>query len=185
MDRDLIVSELQAALAQDRPALAVRDVVASLVSRPSELDAALGPMEEGGIKTLHHAPDLTVLQLAWTPGMRLNPHEHAMWAVVGMYGGQEDNSFFRRSPTGGLEASGGRSLVDGDVLVMGSDAIHAVANPRREFAVALHVYGGDFFTATRSEWDPVTFEERPRDIDGTRRLFDEANAAWRAATAAG
>ena len=46
--------------------------------------------------------------------------------------------------------------------------------------MALHVYGGDFFDVRdRSEWDPVTFDERPRDLEGTRRLFAEANAAWR------
>ena len=30
--------------------------------------------------------------------MALYPHEHRMWAVIGMYGGQEDNAFFRRAP---------------------------------------------------------------------------------------
>jgi predicted metal-dependent enzyme (double-stranded beta helix superfamily) len=111
--------------------------------------------------------------------MHLNPHEHAMFAVVGMYGGQEDNSFFRRTGHG-LEPSGGRALAAGDVLVMGHDAIHAVENTRNEYAVALHVYGGDFFDAERSEWDAETFVERPRDMGATMRLFAEANAAWNA-----
>ena len=120
-----------------------------------------------------------MLHIAWTPGMQLNPHNHGMFAVVGMYGGQEDNSYYRRAPHG-LEATGGRSLVTGDVLVLGEDAIHAVANPKREYAVALHVYGGDFFDADRSEWDDETSEERPRDIEGTMRRFAAANAAWAA-----
>ena len=111
--------------------------------------------------------------------MQLNPHDHGMFAVVGMYGGQEDNSYYRRAPRG-LEATGGRSLVAGDVLVLGQDAIHAVANPKREYAVAIHVYGGDFFDAQRSEWDDATSEERPRDIEGTMRRFAAANAAWAA-----
>jgi predicted metal-dependent enzyme (double-stranded beta helix superfamily) len=64
------------------------------------------------------------------------------------------------------------------VLVMGDDVIHSVANTKREFAVALHVYGGDFFNSQRSEWDFDTYEERPRDMDRTRRLFEEANARW-------
>ena len=63
------------------------------------------------------------------------------------------------------------------------DAIHAVANPKREYAVALHVYGGDFFVADRSEWDEVTGEERPRDVEGTMRRFVAANAAWAAENA--
>ncbi|SRR6266508_808130 len=183
LDVDEIIDRCQRAVGEHTPPLAVRDVLEELVRQPAALEAALEPVTEGGIRVIHRAPDLTVLHLAWTPGISLNPHEHAMWAVVGMYGGQEDNAFYRRAPAG-LEASGGRELLAGDVLVMGHDAIHAVANPRRDFAVALHVYGGDFFSdVKRSEWDPDTLEERPRDVAGTMRLFDEANAAWRAAQA--
>ena len=172
-----IVARCQAALDEHTPVLAVRDVLDELVADPAGLEHALGPVESGGIRTLHHDADLTVLHVAWTPGMALNPHEHRMWAVIGMYGGQEDNAFFRRAPAG-LETAGGRELPAGDVLVLGDDVIHSVTNSRREFAVALHVYGGDFFAVERSEWDFGTFEERPRDLERTRRLFDEANARW-------
>jgi predicted metal-dependent enzyme (double-stranded beta helix superfamily) len=172
-----IVARCQAALAEHTAVLAVRDVLEELVADRRRLERALGPVETGGITTLHNAADLTVLQVAWTPGMALYPHEHRMWAAIGMYGGQEDNAFFRRAQRG-LAATGGRELPAGDVLVLGDDVIHSVANSRREFAVALHVYGGDFFTVERSEWDFETFEERPRDLDRTRRLFEEANARW-------
>jgi predicted metal-dependent enzyme (double-stranded beta helix superfamily) len=178
---DDIITRCRAALDQHTPVLAVRDVLDELVSDPGALDHALGPVEVGGITTVHNAADLTILRVAWTPGMALNPHEHRMWAVIGMYGGQEDNSFYRRAPggRGGLEPAGGRDLPAGDVLVMGDDVIHSVANSRRDFAAALHVYGGDFFNADRSEWDFETYEERPRDLERTRRLFEEANARWR------
>ena len=132
---------------------------------------------EGGIRALHAAADLTVLHVAWTPGISLYPHEHRMWAVIGMYGGQEDNAFYRRAPVdskrlGAASSRPVRSCSSGD------DAIHSVANSRRDYAVALHVYGGDFFAAERSEWDAVTYEERPRDFRRTQRIFDEANARW-------
>jgi len=157
--------------------LAVRDVLTELVADPGALEYAVGPVERGGITTLHNAPDLTVLRVAWTPGMALNPHDHRMWAVIGMYGGQEDNAFYRRA-SGGLEPSGGKELPAGNVLVLGHDVIHSVANTRTEYAAALHVYGGDFFAGGRSEWDWATFAERPLDIERTRRLFEEANARW-------
>jgi predicted metal-dependent enzyme (double-stranded beta helix superfamily) len=172
-----IVARCQEALIEHTPFLAVRDLLAELVSDSSDLAQALGPVSRGGITTLHNAADLTVLHVAWTPGMTLYPHEHRMWAVIGMYGGQEDNAFFRRAP-GGLEPVGGRELPAGEVLVLGDDAIHSVANSRKDFAVALHVYGGDFFSVERSEWDLETYEERPRDFERTQRLFDEANARW-------
>ena len=174
-----IVDRCRAARAEQGPALAVRDVLDELVSDPDGLERALGPVQEGGIVTLHRSDDLTILHVTWTPGIALNPHDHLMWAVIGLYGGQEDNAFYRRTP-GGLERAGGREVPAKVVLVLGDDAIHSVANPRREFAVALHVYGGDFFSAERSEWDFDTYEERPRDLGRTMRLFEEANARWRA-----
>lgn len=181
---DEIVARCEMAVREHTPPLAVRDVLDELTRDPGAVEAAIGPVTEGGIQVLHRGGDLTVLHIAWTPGMVLNPHNHAMFAVVGMYGGQEDNSFFRRTPDG-IVASGGKSIRGGDVLVMGDDTIHAVANPLREYAVALHVYGGDFFAGNRSEWDEVTFEERPRDIGNTMRRFEVANARWAAENAGG
>jgi predicted metal-dependent enzyme (double-stranded beta helix superfamily) len=171
-----IVARCHEALTEQTPSLAMRDVLAGLIS-DSNLEQALGPVDRGGINTLFKSDDLTILHVAWTPGIALYPHEHRMWAVIGMYGGREDNAFFRRAPDG-LEPAGGRELEAGEVLVLGADAIHSVANTRRDYAVALHVYGGDFFAVERSEWDFETHEERPRDFDRTQRLFDEANARW-------
>lgn len=176
---DDVTGRCRAALREHTPALAVRDALRELVADPAALEGALGVVERGGITPLYRADDLTVLHVAWTPGMALNPHDHRMWAVIGLYGGREDNAFYRRSEgPRGLEPSGGRVVPAGDVLVLGDDVIHSVANPHREFAVALHVYGGDFFAGQRSEWDFDTYEERPRDLDRTRRLFEEANERW-------
>ena len=36
---------------------------------------------------------------------------------------------------------------------------------------AIHVYGGDFFAAKRSEWDPESLQEKPYDVDKAMRLF--------------
>jgi predicted metal-dependent enzyme (double-stranded beta helix superfamily) len=177
LDADTLVERLQNAIREHTPTLAVRDVLDEVIAG-GQLDSALPPVTEGGITSLHNSADLTVLRVAWTPGMKLNPHNHNMWAVIGLYGGIEDNSFYRRDTERGLLASGGKEVPAGEVLVLGDDVIHAVANTRQEYAVALHVYGGDFFDTERSEWDWETFTEAPRDLDRTRRLFAEANERW-------
>jgi predicted metal-dependent enzyme (double-stranded beta helix superfamily) len=79
---------------------------------------------------------------------------------VAVYAGQEDISFFRRTPAA-LTASVGKELRIGDVLLLGAEAIHAVANPLDSVTAAIHVNGGDSFSTPRSEWDPGTGEERP------------------------
>jgi predicted metal-dependent enzyme (double-stranded beta helix superfamily) len=104
-----------------------------------------------------------------------------MWSVVGLVSGREDNVFWRRTPAS-IEAAGARSLGAGDVAPLGVDIIHSVTNPIGKFTRAIHVYGGDFFAPVRprSEWDPETLVERPWDMEGTRRLFAEAEARFRA-----
>ena len=179
LDIDTIVERLKEANGEHTPQLAVRDVLDELVGS-GQLGAALPEVTEGGITTLHNADDLTILRVAWTPGMRMVPHDHKTWAVIGMYGGVEDNAFYRRDSERGLTESGGKQVHAGDVLVLGDDTIHSVANTRHEFAVAIHVYGNDFFAPGRSEWDFDTYTERAREAEGIRRTFAEANERWRA-----
>ena len=51
-----------------------------------------------------------------------------------------------------------------------------MTNPIARLTGAIHVYGGDFFGAERSEWDPETLEEGRYDVAKTMRMFEEANA---------
>ena len=178
-DLERFIADCHAAIGAESPHRAVCEVVARAVADPSAVLTGLGEPTRAGIDGLHRSDDLVILNVVWGPHMTVIPHDHRMWAVIGLYGGQEDNAFFRRVP-GGLEPSGGREVPAKEVLVLGDDAIHSVANTRRDFAVALHVYGGDFFAVDRSEWDAETYEERPRDLGRTMRLFEEANARWRA-----
>ena len=63
-----------------------------------------------------------------------------------------------------------------DVEPLGRDIIHAVTNPLPRLTGAIHVYGGDFFAASRSEWDPETLLEQRFDMEKNLRLFEQANA---------
>ena len=174
-DVDALVDDLQVAIAEAQPRLAVRDVLDRALASAGAMAEALDPTE-GGISFLHHAPDLTVLNVVWAPGMVLYPHDHRMWAAIGIYTGQEDNTFFRRDGQGLVE-SGGKRLEVADVAVLGDDTIHQVANPRRTLTGAIHVYGGDFVNQPRSQWGPGERVERPYDFAEARQQFAEANAA--------
>jgi predicted metal-dependent enzyme (double-stranded beta helix superfamily) len=171
---EAFVAECEAALAEAQPALAIRELVERAVAEPDQLDEALGAASAGGFRCLHRSATLTVLQFVWPPGVRLFPHDHRMWAANGIYGGCEDNAFFRRTPDG-LEASGGKQLKAGDVALLGADVIHSVTNPEGSYTGAIHVYGGDFFGTPRSQWDATTLREQPFDIDDVRRVLEEAD----------
>jgi predicted metal-dependent enzyme (double-stranded beta helix superfamily) len=180
-DVDDLVEACRQALGETEPRQAVRDVLDRALASPNELAEALDP-QEGGLSFLHNAPDLTVLHVVWAPGMVLHPHDHRMWAVIGIYAGAEDNAFFRRpSPESRtIVESGGKHLAVGDTVILGDDVIHQVSNPMQKLTAAIHVYGGDFIKQPRSQWGDPPYEERPWEMDEARQQFAEANAAWRA-----
>lgn len=171
---DEFIAECQAALKEHSPQAAVKELMERVMSKPGEVEAALGTPTVAQLGTLHRSADLTVLNVIWAPGMSLYPHDHRMWAVIGIYGGQEDNTFYRRGEQGLIQA-GGRELQVREALPLGDQVIHSVFNPLRTFTGAIHVYGGDFFAQPRSEWDPQTVTERPYDLERARLIFARAN----------
>ena len=177
-DLDSFIADCRAALREDASHKAVGEVVARAVFDPSAVLAGLGEPKRGEIQKLHNADDLTVINVIWAPHMTIMPHNHEMWAVIGVYTGREDNIFWRRLPEdaqGRLEAAGAKSLATKDAAPLGRDIIHSVTNPVPRLTAALHVYGGDFFAQPRSEWDPETLAEQPYNVTKTLRLFEEAN----------
>ena len=171
------ITGCRVALTGPSPELAIKEILERAVSSPSDVEATLGTPRLGQVVTLHHDRDLTILNVVWTPGMAVSPHNHRMWALIGLYGGREDNTFYRRSP-GGLQRAGSKRLDRGDTALLGKDVIHSVANPLRVLTGAIHIYGGDFFGTPRSDWDPETMEERPFDVERTRKVFADANERW-------
>ena len=178
MELERFIADCSAAVADSAPTKAVRETVERAVSDSSALEKILGTPEQGGIQKIHVSDELTILNVIWAPRMTLMPHNHNMWAVIGVYGGREDNIFWRRikdDSAGRIEAAGAKSLGPADVRPLGEEIIHSVTNPTAKLTAAIHVYGGDFFTTDRSEWETEGLEERPYDVNKAIRLFEEAN----------
>ena len=158
-----------------------RDVISELVERavssPSELLAAIGEPTKAGVNKVHVSDDLTILNLVWGPEMDLYPHNHEMWAVIGLYGGREDNTFWRRNE-GRLDRHGTKVMETGDVSTLGHVVIHSVKNPLARLTGALHVYGGDFFETPRSEWDAETLTEAAYSVPAALAMFEASNERW-------
>lgn len=182
-DLDRFISDCCAARAADRSSKTICEVVRRAVSDPAGLLKTLGEPDSATIKELYRSPDLSILNVAWAPRMMIMPHNHHMWAIIGVYGGREDNIFWRRiaeKGEGQLGAAGARSLAVKDAQPLGEEIIHSVTNPTSKFTAAIHVYGGDFFAAHRSEWDPDTLAEQRSDGERARQIFAEANRRYAA-----
>jgi predicted metal-dependent enzyme (double-stranded beta helix superfamily) len=176
-EMDQFVADCRAALGDPHPQKAVCDLVARAVDDVSRLIPVLGEPQQGGIQTLHQSGDLTILNVVWAPDMTILPHNHEMWAVIGVYTGRENNIFWKRleGEPGRIEAAGAKSLGRRDAVPLGRDIIHSVTNPISRLTGAIHIYGGDFFTTPRSEWDPETLEERPYNLENNSRLFRDSD----------
>jgi predicted metal-dependent enzyme (double-stranded beta helix superfamily) len=176
-DPDQFVADCRNALAAEKSHKLVREVVCRAVAEPNAVLKALGEPTRGGLKALYRSDHLTILNVIWAPYMTLMPHNHNMWAVIGIYTGREDNIFWRRvrGRNAHLEAAGAMALSQRDAEPLGRDIIHSVTNPIPRLTGAIHVYGGDFFAAERSEWDPETLEEQRWDAERAVQRFEEAN----------
>lgn len=95
-----------------------------------------------------------------------HPTITVLWAVIGIYEGQESNTFYRRSGKR-LEELNRREIRAGEAVLLGPEVIHAIENRFGSNTLGLHVYGGDVLAADRSMWHPSTREELPYD---TRRM---------------
>ena len=182
MNKEQLIEACQAVVDGGGEAKEMREVVERFVSDPVQAVKAIGEPERGGVQKIHVADDLTIINVIWAPRMTLRPHNHNMWAVIGVYGGREDNIFWRQikdDPDGRIEAAGAKTIGPREVRPLGRDIVHSVTNPTAKLTGAIHVYGGDFFTKERSEWDPESLTERPYDIEANMRYFEEANRILR------
>ena len=177
-DLDRLIEECDKRIDITNSHKAVIDVLSKVVEKPSDLFDYFGEPQEGGINKIYQSDKFSILNVVWTPNMAIMPHNHNMWAAIGVYSGREDNIFWRRldnEENGKIEAAGAKSLEKFDTVPLGSNIIHSVINPTNKFTCALHIYGGDFFDTPKSEWEPETLEEKAYKVEHSLSIFREAN----------
>ena len=174
------VAECEAAVTTDRGRDVVREILTAAISDPAGIVAALGKPKRSGVQALHRSPRLTIIHIAWPPSFTQTPHNHLLWAEIGVYSGREDNIFWRPCAADAkwsIEATGATSLCAGSCLSLERDVIHSVTNPLDIVTGSLHVYGGDLSPAApRSMWDGETLAEAPLDHQRDDRAIEAYNA---------
>lgn len=176
-DLEQFIEDCSQATKETDAQAAVQEIIRRAMEHPDDVMAAVGEPNQGGIQTLYRSDDLTILNIVWSPLMQLMPHDHNMWASLGIYTGREDNILWERT-TRSINANGAISLSRSDTAGLPEDVIHSVINPIGKFTGAIHVYGGDFFGIPRSEWEPGTLQETEWDLDKAIRLFRDSNERY-------
>lgn len=138
----------------------------------------LGEPNIAGLEILFRSDDLTIINFVWAPGMVLYPHNHNMWAIIGIYYGGEENAFYIKK-NGSISQQSTKNLKSGDVALLGKNVIHSVRNPHQIPTGGLHIYGGDFVSTNRSEWNMELSRESPYNIEHTKKIFSDANKKWK------
>ena len=114
------VSDVRSAAASSDSIKAVQEVVAAVIVDRAAIDSALGTELKPEQETLLSSEQLTVQRIIWPLGLVSSPHEHRMWAVVGVYAGEELNRLYERGPEG-LRERDTRTVPEGDVFFLDAD----------------------------------------------------------------
>lgn len=169
------VDDCRDALRASRPMVAVRELMAATLEDVAAVRRALPSSQDDPSRILHRADDLTVLQVSLPPRLRSPVHNHTIWAVIGIYEGQENNRFY--TDDGELVERSHRALCVGDIAALDQTTIHAIENPLSTITLGLHVYGGDLMAAPREVWDPGTGQRQPFTPDRFAAFSRQVNRA--------
>jgi predicted metal-dependent enzyme (double-stranded beta helix superfamily) len=99
------------------------------------------------VQTHYDDPDFpfVVQTVVWSPQSFSSIHNHATWGIVAMLDGQEQNTFWQRSPTSILpdriEPTESYLLTTGSILCLMPDAIHQTVVVGDEPTISFNVYG--------------------------------------------
>ena len=119
---DGFVEEIKQARMDADGQAAVEEVLRCAVSDPSAIVAELGEPEEADLHKLYSDEDVTILHVIWPPLISLLPHNHNLWASIGIYTGRENNIVWKRTDEV-IEATGASALSAKDVYRLPEDAI--------------------------------------------------------------
>ena len=93
---DTFIEDCKSAVASDDTHLGIKDLVGKAVSEPGSLMKAIGEPSKAGASPIYSSNNLTIVNVVWAPWMTIYPHNHNIWAVIGIYSGREDNIFWRQ-----------------------------------------------------------------------------------------
>jgi len=142
----------------------LEELLRSPNSMPQE---SFKPREDRFANNLIYMPDdkiFSVIGGVFLPGQATPIHDHFTWALIGVYEGEERESYYRRIDDGSnpkiavIKKASERINKKEHVTVLGKSGIHRIENVSDKPSLSVHVYGLDIGNTQRNIYDPVTGE---------------------------
>jgi predicted metal-dependent enzyme (double-stranded beta helix superfamily) len=131
--------------APERIARLLRNAVAHPTAISEAVDRRRAGERTGEMAEIFVSDDeLTIYQLSFPPNMFGVPHDHAGWAVIGVYSGVEAFNIYEEQE-GVLQQTGRRVLRAPSVEVLSAEVIHDIDNPAGSSSGSIHVYSNRHF----------------------------------------
>ncbi|MFC1579520.1 hypothetical protein ACFL4N_01255 [Thermodesulfobacteriota bacterium] len=162
------IEKCRSALKEDNPPNAISAVMLETFKDPQAVSEAfdnnISRATDMAELMLFRSDDLMITRVALDPHWKSLPHDHRIWGFVGIYKGEEANTFYREN-NGSLEKTGSRTVKAGEVLAMDPETIHSIANPLELTTIGIHVYLGDLQKQKRHLWNPFTEEKEEFELN--------------------
>lgn len=109
------------------------------------LEAAIPQGASIGEMIVHASEELTMLFARVPPRFQSGIHNHMVFACIGQLRGEEVSTIFELGEAGrGLYITHTLTSRPGKVVDLSANVIHCIENPREDYSLSLHIYGGDF-----------------------------------------
>ena len=109
--------------------------------------------------------DLTIYQVSFPPGLYGVPHDHAGWAVIGVYSGAESFNVYEERD-GNLRHVGRQVISAPGVEILAGDLVHDIENPLDETSGSIHVYANRHFAMPgRRIWKDASSPPEPFSVE--------------------
>lgn len=111
---------------------------------------------------------IAVLHYRMPTGVVVPPHDHQLYAIIGVYEGVEENHFYQ-AMNNQLICQAVKPIGKGEVILMRPESIHSVQTANNQHSAAIHVYLGELTKVKRSRFDWNTGEATPlNSLEGIR-----------------
>lgn len=131
--------------APERIAQIVRQAIADPIAVAAAVKARQAGKEDPPMAEIFvNDDDLTIYSVAFPPALFGVPHDHAGWAVIGVYSGTEGFNLYEETPHG-LRQTGRQLMHAPNVAILPPDLIHDIDNPAEAPSGSIHVYSNRHF----------------------------------------